>query len=107
MDNTQSPIMLRKESLGSTVNGPQSSDKSILYLEDLQCLSADACQSPSEVSLVFSEASSASRGRSRLVRNVEGCTLWKTKDRVRRAGKEIRVTRSGLLEQTFEEGDPV
>jgi len=29
MDNTQSPIMLRKESLGSTVNGPQSSDKSV------------------------------------------------------------------------------
>jgi hypothetical protein len=37
--------MLRKESLGSTVNGPQSSDKSILHLKDLQCQSADAGQS--------------------------------------------------------------
>jgi len=37
-----------RKPLRSTVNGPLSSDKSILYLEDLQCQSANAGQSGSD-----------------------------------------------------------
>ena len=56
---------------------------------------ADAGQSPSVPSLCVAKASSATPGGRAARRLVEDSLRWKTNDRLKRAGYEIRVTRSG------------